>query len=626
MPSEHPLHSIQRPMAQPTTHADSEHTIPEGYTALALNARFESSPITPCLIVRNEPDPAGGRLVVLRSVPFGRVLLGALLDSSGALCEPVEIWVQDASTGDARPPLAGRSPTQADVDRIWSESLGAARSTCPSSVIDIGFEDDRLPACALRPDPLSIAPLPEQGEAPPDDSEPINPAPALVHARRFHPVSLDALLRVYEGETWAGVFHGSALLPFAGSLRKISQSAVVEPVEGGHLLLSRRDVSSRLSEVVHLKLRMLADAIEEVAAAVESTKGPLFAIDLDSFRVDLSRPGTGVPYLWSARARLATTGDALEVSLDGSERRQFISASGDTTSIFRPESATPPAAGGAVLRIREVIEQGDDTVVIDATASTPERVSLAEHDLLWLKPTLGSGPVDLYFRLEEGRTLAEGESRIRSLPLNADQNARSTFRALAGVPIAEVPLRVLPQRSSPCDLYALGVIATRAFFADQQQTLPVALDQVMSLARRAGEAGAPETALVDRISAVFESDPRWLESLGPHRIVSEELSAPEALRGIPFQLWVDILATVCRMFPGLSPDSSCRSLGDAPAHAPHRVFDTAKRDLNRLLVCSRSLIVVDWESNREVHSLIRDHMTGLADARSAAGAAESASS
>jgi hypothetical protein len=36
------------------------------------------------------------------------------------------------------------------------------------------------------------------------------------------------------------------------------------------------------------------------------------------------------------------------------------------------------------------------------------------------------------------------------------------------------------------------------------------------------------------------------------------------------------------------------------------VFNQPLEDLEKLLVRSRSLIVIDWNSNREVHSAIRD--------------------
>jgi hypothetical protein len=36
------------------------------------------------------------------------------------------------------------------------------------------------------------------------------------------------------------------------------------------------------------------------------------------------------------------------------------------------------------------------------------------------------------------------------------------------------------------------------------------------------------------------------------------------------------------------------------------VFNQPLEDLDKLLIRSRSLIVIDWNANREVHSAIRD--------------------
>ena len=44
----------------------------------------------------------------------------------------------------------------------------------------------------------------------------------------------------------------------------------------------------------------------------------------------------------------------------------------------------------------------------------------------------------------------------------------------------------------------------------------------------------------------------------------------------------------------------------------HRVFDRAIDDLEGLLRKSRSLIVIDWKFNREIHAVIREYMTGMA--------------
>jgi len=75
---------------------------------------------------------------------------------------------------------------------------------------------------------------------------------------------------------------------------------------------------------------------------------------------------------------------------------------------------------------------------------------------------------------------------------------------------------------------------------------------------------------------------------------------------IPGELWQKTLATMIRFFPGLVAESYCKDYGDAPALALETVFDQGIEELENLLVRSRSLIVIDWNANREIHSAIRD--------------------
>jgi hypothetical protein len=113
-----------------------------------------------------------------------------------------------------------------------------------------------------------------------------------------------------------------------------------------------------------------------------------------------------------------------------------------------------------------------------------------------------------------------------------------------------------------------------------------------------------------RLRAIFDQDPRWVESLGPQRLVQEALAAPEAFDLLPSDLWFDALALIVRMLPGIGPDSTARDLGDARALGLHKVFDRGVADLDSLLVRSRSLIVIDWQYNRKVHAVIRQFQAG----------------
>ena len=82
---------------------------------------------------------------------------------------------------------------------------------------------------------------------------------------------------------------------------------------------------------------------------------------------------------------------------------------------------------------------------------------------------------------------------------------------------------------------------------------------------------------------------------------------------MPAEVWWDVLAALVRTFPGIGPDSACADYGDAPSGGIHKVFDKLSGDLSSLLLRTRSLIVIDWRANREIHSVIRNFATGLTE-------------
>ena len=134
---------------------------------------------------------------------------------------------------------------------------------------------------------------------------------------------------------------------------------------------------------------------------------------------------------------------------------------------------------------------------------------------------------------------------------------------------------------------------------------------MLSLARQVANEFDEQSPLPGRVERIVSQEPKWLEQLGPHRLVREELGLVEALDLVPPQLWYQTLALIVRMFPGIGPDSLCRDLGDATAGGLHKVFDPIVSELEDLLLRSRSLIVVDWAAHREIHGVIRTVSAGL---------------
>jgi hypothetical protein len=230
---------------------------------------------------------------------------------------------------------------------------------------------------------------------------------------------------------------------------------------------------------------------------------------------------------------------------------------------------------------------------------TQERLRLSASDLVWLKLPLGGGIVDLFATLDQDRGMATGESRFRTAPQKMDASLASRLRAAEGNAFDGTTFETIPMLSTPCDLYALGVLAVRALLVDAENSLGVALDETLSLARQMSLEGGQGDA-VTKVRTLVAADSRWLAILGPQRLSYETLSPETALRWLPDDLWWRTVAAIARFFPGQGADSYCRDFADFSPFAIERVFAAPLAELEELLRLSRGLIFSDWVANREV--------------------------
>ncbi|MCC6661562.1 MAG: hypothetical protein IT437_11830 [Phycisphaerales bacterium] len=635
--------------------------VPAEYGPVPVSAGQMASAARLCVVVRKQPDPVGGHLVLLRDAVDVRVYLGCLADAGGKVREWVEVWVQAADGLQAAPPVVRDALTNAVLDDRWDRQVGAFRSGDMPNLIETGWETAGGPVTWI--DPATTSPvhpvdresgvtwalcrdeavlakarlpgyastlhrylyLPELGAESPflavaADSPaganvkpvgtavgdkglvPLNPGGGRVLVRSFSPVGLEAFVDLLGGAPWKGLAHGRTALDL--ELTTGSGEGVSDHLTRGGLFLGQQGRMGRLVESLHLKLRALSDAVDAVASFTQGTQRPLLNVGPESFQVRLGEPARGLPYLWSSRVVLADPGDAVPLSIPGSAERYHVSARAVQPSVYRPRSAGRASSGRCVLRIREALtERGEDTV-LEGTLATDERLEAARNDLIWLRPNLKGAPLDLYARLDTKAAMAAGEYRFRTLAHRFPPPQAEQLAGAKGVPLPETRFEVVPQLSSPVDLYSLGVLAVRTLLVNPGNSLPVAVDEVLSLAREAG-GGDSAVPLAQRIARLFDSDPRWLESLGPQRVLHEKLEPRQVLDMIPAALWFDTLAMIARMFPGMGPDSRAADLGDARHGGLHIVYDGVRADLERLLIRTRSLIVIDWRFNREIHAVVR---------------------
>jgi hypothetical protein len=332
-----------------------------------------------------------------------------------------------------------------------------------------------------------------------------------------------------------------------------------------------------------------------------------------SFQVRLGRPGRGLPFLWTAKAELCEPGDTISLAAGNTESRYYLSASAGEASVYRPMNASAPAKGRASVRIRQISTNTDKVSTVEGTLSTHERIEFFYNDLVWLRINHGSTTTSLYARLEKDSAMAPGEWRFRTVPHKISSDDLANLKKAEGIPMSETPFEVIPLLSSPCDLYALGVLATRILLVNNSTTLPLALDAVLSLARHLESTYDASSELSVRLEKTFEADQRWLASLGPQQLLFDEIEPDEALSLFPLKLWLSALALIVRMFPGAGPDSVCKGYGDAPQGGLHNVFDQTIGELENLMTKTRSLIVPDRQVNREIAGVIRRYLERCTD-------------
>lgn len=640
-------------------------TLPKGFVAVPVSAEQTATPLRICVVCRQATGAAAAAgPVALRDTLDARVLLGCVADAGSRVHQWVEIWVQSLANVLSAPAVARESLSNAILDKRWRDAFAVMESLEPDDLFRTGWESDpprptwidpkswravhpvddasRKPWTLCRDESaLAEANLPSYATtlhrylympehpaqtpfvaitagAPTNDRTqpleslfagagglvPLNPG-GLMMVRRHSPLMLEEFGDALSGKP-AGALVAGAPKEVAPRLAVGESSADSD----GWLFIGRHGRWGRLIESLHLKLRVLADAVRAARAAAQRTQRPLLNLDAERFKIRIgSSAAAALPWMWTARAVLADAGHAVELPVQGSTTHYYTAGGPVRSPAYQPARAGVSSRGHGTVRVRKLFPEMAEGLVVEGTLDTQQKVEAGRNDLVWLRITMPDGPLDLYARVDPGPALAAGEWRFRTVGQRlAPARAAQLKEGLA----ASATFEVIPVLSSPVDLFSLGVIATRLLLVNADAALPVALDEILSLARAVANQHDAQSPLALRIRAIVEADPRWMKALGPQRLLWEGLTPQQAIEMVPPDLWMDVLGTLIAMFPGIGPDSASQDFGDAPPGALHRVFDRAAADLDRLLLRTRSLIVIDWRYNREIHSVIRGYLTGLA--------------
>src|SRR5215472_14487633 len=565
----------------------------KGYRAVPISEADKESALRLCAVVREAPDPVAGIFVLLRDTTEESIFLGCLLDKGGHVHLWVELWIQNINNLEASIQTHQETFSNHVLDERWNRRAAFFARRDRWSKIEIASEtahplpiyfdlavsepinprdntssepwqlcldDALLEARGLPPYSTSLMrylyvrsaanpvflPMTNRSlrnESTREPAEvlgpviPLNADGGLMMAQKFSPLSLENYVDVLGGQPWKGIEEGNKLFKLEGVYRTLQNSDLIKQ-GSAHLFLGKRGNAGRLIEIFYLKLNLLLQIFQLVQDFVRHEQLPFLNLSADSFRVSLAETGTSLPFLWSAKVRLAALGSAFPLPIESGEARYFIAPGLAHTSIYRPVTPSQPVTGMAAVRIRKILAQKDETIVLEGTISTQERIDISQTDLLWIQLTLSCGRVVFYANLTEG--VAQGERRFRTIPQKLPEHVGLAIRSAEGVRFPNVPFETLPMRSSPADLYALAVIAVRILLVNDETTLAIALDEIQSLAQTVSDKGPQDVELPTRLRDLATTDSRWSASLGPHRLLNPQALTPEeALTHLPDGLWWD---------------------------------------------------------------------------------------
>jgi hypothetical protein len=632
-------------------------SLPEGYRALPLLPENGDAPLSLCLVT----PPAGASgvpCILLRETTDASIYLGCLVDRSGDLKGWLEIWVQnvDRMAQSFRSQLGAVNNSL--VDRRWSERLAVLRRLDRGALIETGWETVHPPPTfvdanakgVIHPlDPttnrpfllctddavLGSAGLPgytsslhrylwTEGETPVfvaattevatpagarSGSEafpnlwPFNPTGGFLLVRSFCPLKLTEYADLLAGKSWAGFSYGRTFFDFGGAYSQLGDAEILVQ-RGAHLFSGRSGGSAQLREVFHLKVNLILQVLTQTREAIRSQQLPMLNLSAESFRVRLSETGAGLPCFWTACVELVESSAGVPLAIPTSGSRYFVPPEVSGPSIYRPQTLAVLTDGEGTLRIRKILPPVPEGTSIEATLATDERLEIAGSDLIHIRLTLPVGRVDLYGHADESHALAKGETRIRTLPQKLGEDVLTALDHAAGTPITTARFEILPLLASPYDMYAAAVLAARVLLVDMENTLAIAVDELLSLAREISTKYDEERPFAERLRSIIGGDPRWGASLGPQRLTSRPEMRKTAAQSIPSDLWWETIGIILRLFPGAGPDSFCRDFGDAPSLALDAIFEKPLAEFELLQLRARSLIISDWDQNVEIRNAI----------------------
>lgn len=638
--------------------------MPDGFGVCPLHPETDSG-VRLCLVVRTRADAAAGWFLPLGESYDSRGFLGCLTDQRGAVLQWIQICLQTTDIAQQGPEAAGELWTNHRLDQRWQNDCNAGADSLalrgpwesehpvplffdsPTrrlvSLVDsdsgqawrLCTNDAILASCGLPPYSTSLFRylyvtladgrtqfLAIQDNAPQNESvallrdimasqgrRPWNPAGGLMRIRRWSSMATGTFLDVLAGLPYAATPAGKVPADFDNIGQILKDTG--ETLYAGTMFLGRHGQRGRIIESLHLKLKFLADAVDRVRSFTQRSHRPLLNLRAESFQTHLAAPSVALPFLWTASLELIDFGHAIELEIPGAEG-VFVDGTPALPDVYKPAFDTRPLiTEKAVLRLRSVTTGTDGTCMIDGTLANLEGIVPQPSDLVCIRAALADQRILLTGSAETQSALAAGEVRFRSNRFPATGELLAAIQAAQGTALQPVRLQCLPRKDTALDLYALTVLALRALVVHPGNPLPVAVDELRGFVAQVALTFSADKPLPQRIADLLLADNRWNKSLGAQNVFPGLPGDDSAIELIPAGLWTHVLALLVRMVPAAGPDSFCRTYGIMPPAGMAGLLNPVVEVLSRLLIQTRSLIVIDWQVNREVHAVIRRFQLGL---------------
>lgn len=635
---------------------------PSGYSLAPIHSSGEGAPLKICLLVQSESSPPSSPFVLLREVPCSRVYLGAICDSEARIQDWVEIWVQSLETKEIAFSSYQEQLSNYAFDQRWQSECAVFRKNVPTKIVATAMEqtnpspvlikqgtqpgnsslaatevvrwkickdDSQLSSLGLSPyttslnrylsDPDASGPktfLATSADAPvnahvqnferltasPDVRAIFNPHAGLIRIVRYSPLELEGFLRVIEGGGY-GDFVPDVTRLFPESQYARLRAWSTSPKGLPFLLHGTPGDPERLNEVFFLKLSVLRDIFEEVRAHVGAHQLPFLNLSPSSFRVSLPEVGDQFPALWAANCQLVKPGQAYPLKIKSTEQRYFVRLGKVEPSPFLPEGLGAHSFGVGSVRLRTVTSEADGAV-LEGTLVAEDYLGLDAHDLLWFKIPLGEQRLEFFAHVYVSEAVGPREARFRTVPTKLAESAMTALQRAAGTVFARSPYEIWPLLSSPCDMFSLGVMAVRVLLANSKSNLPVILDEVLGLARHLGKNEKKDDGPLSRLKSSVEADPRLLDLISPHQMIESGATPQAARNAIQMDIWLETIALLLRLFPGASPYSYCKDLGDVSPLALETVFDQPIEELERIVLRLRTTLWPSASANQEIAGVI----------------------